>query len=71
MRLSLIGIIIRATLSLPRAYALGALLFGLQIADLAAFVGICALLATVAIAAAYLPARLAAQLDPVVVLRME
>jgi predicted permease len=71
MRLSLIGVGIGATLSLPMAYALGALLFGVQIADLAAFALTCALLVAVAVAAAFLPARRAARLDPVVALRTD
>ena len=71
LRLALTGVLIGATLALPMAAALGALLFGVQIADVAVFGGICALLVGVAIGAAFLPARRAATLDPVVALRTE
>jgi ABC-type lipoprotein release transport system permease subunit len=58
-------------LALPMAAALGALLFGVQIADVAAFVAICILLVGVAFFASVLPARRAARLDPVLALRTE
>jgi putative ABC transport system permease protein len=47
------------------------LTFGVQIADLAAFAGTCALLVAVALVASLLPARRAALLDPIVALRSE
>ena len=71
LRLALRGVAIGSALSVPMAYALGALLFGIQIADVAAFAGICAGLVAVAVAAAGLPARRAAHLDPVAALRSE
>ena len=71
LRLALIGVAIGGTLSLPMAYALGALLFGVQIADIAAFALICAALVAVAVAASIIPARRAARLDPVFALRTE
>jgi len=71
LRLALIGVVIGATLALPMAAALGALLFGVQIADVAVFGGICALLVGVAVGASFLPARRAARLDPVFALRTE
>jgi ABC-type antimicrobial peptide transport system permease subunit len=69
LRLSIFGVAIGATLSIPMAYALGALLFGIVIADLAAFGLVCGLLLAVGAAAALLPARRASRLDPIVALR--
>ena len=71
LRLALAGVAIGGTLSLPMAYALGALLFGVQIADVAAFALICAGLVSIAVVASWFPARRAARLDPVFALRTE
>ncbi len=69
LRLALMGVAVGGTLSLPLANVLGAMLFNVQMADLAAFAGTCALLVGVALAAALLPARRAARLDPIAALR--
>jgi predicted permease len=71
LRLSVLGVAIGAVLALPMAYALGALLFGVQIADIAAFGLVCVLLILVGTGAAVLPARRAARLDPLTALRAE
>jgi ABC-type antimicrobial peptide transport system permease subunit len=71
LRLALTGVVVGAALALPLARALGALIFGVQIADLATFAGTCALLVAVAMVAAILPARRASRLDPIVALRTE
>ena len=71
LRLALAGVAIGGTLSLPLGYALGALLFGVQIADVAAFGLTCVGLVGVAIIASWLPARRAAGLDPVFALRTD
>ena len=61
LRLALMGVAIGATLALPLAHVLGALIFGVQMANLAAFAATCALLVAVALFAAWLPARRAGQ----------
>jgi predicted permease len=71
LRLALTGVAVGAVLALPLASVLGALIFGVQIADLATFAGTCGLLIAVAMVAAFLPARRAARLDPIVALRTE
>jgi ABC-type lipoprotein release transport system permease subunit len=50
---------------------LGALLFGIQIADVAGFAVICAVLVLVGTLAATLPARRAARLVPLIALPSE
>ena len=47
------------------------LLFGVEASDPATYMGVAALLATIALMASWLPARRAARLDPIVVLREE
>jgi predicted permease len=71
LRLALTGVAVGAVLALPLASVLGALIFGVQVADLATFAGTCGLLMAVAMVAAFLPARRAARLDPIVALRTE
>ena len=71
LRLALTGVVVGAVLALPLARALGALIFGVRIADLVTFAGTCALLVAVAMLAAVLPARRASRLDPIVALRTE
>jgi predicted permease len=70
-RLAMIGVAVGGLLAIPIAAALGALIFGVHIADLATFTATCALLVAVAMIAAVLPARRAARLDPVAALRTE
>jgi predicted permease len=69
LRLALAGVVVGVVLSVPIAQSLGTLLFGMQIGDAAAFAGASTLLVAVAMAAALLPARRAARLDPIAALR--
>jgi predicted permease len=71
LRLALTGVAIGSLLAIPLAQVLGALIFGVEVADLAAFAAACVLLVGVALAAALLPARRAARVDPMAALRAE
>jgi putative ABC transport system permease protein len=71
LRLGAIGTIAGTALGLPLARALGALFFGVCGADVAVVVAVCAGLNAVVLAAALLPARRAAALDPIAALRMD
>jgi ABC-type antimicrobial peptide transport system permease subunit len=66
-----LGTTIGAALGLPLARALGALLFGVHVGDIAVFAAVCGMLNAIVLAAALLPARRAARLDPMAALRME
>ncbi|HET9514486.1 MAG TPA: FtsX-like permease family protein, partial [Gemmatimonadales bacterium] len=67
--LSISGIAIGLALASAGAGLMRKLLFGVPPHDLATFVTIAGILAAIGIAAAYLPARRAAQVDPVTALR--
>jgi macrolide transport system ATP-binding/permease protein len=58
-------------LALGGGYALRAFLFGVEPQDLVTLAGACAVLALAATLAAYIPARRAARVDPMVALRYE
>jgi putative ABC transport system permease protein len=70
-QLTIAGIGIGTVLAYPLARALGALIFGVQMADLLTFAAACAVLVIVAMSAALVPAARAAKLDPLVALRAE
>jgi predicted permease len=69
--LASIGIALGVVVSLMAAGVLSSLLFGVAPRDPAVFVIVPAVLLAVAVAATYIPARVAANVDPLVSLRME
>jgi putative ABC transport system permease protein len=71
LTLTATGLIVGFTASLALTRLLASLLFEVSPMDLATSVAVTALLATVAIAASYIPARRATGVDPTVALRQE
>jgi len=71
LALGAIGIGLGLAGALAATRALRSLLFGVGTADPATLAGVCALLAGVVAAAAYLPARRATRVDPMVALRTD
>jgi predicted permease len=71
LRLAAIALIAGVPLSLAAGYALRGFLFGVTPMDPFALAGACVVLTTAALAAAYLPARRAAAVDPAIALRWE
>jgi putative ABC transport system permease protein len=70
-RLVVIGLAIGVAVSLASTRLLRSQLFGVQPADTISYVAVAALLACVAFVACYIPARRAADVDPLVALRQE
>jgi putative ABC transport system permease protein len=71
MGVALLGIAVGTAGALALARVLTSLLYGVSERDPAIFAGVALLLATVAALAAYLPARRASRIEPVVALRYE
>jgi predicted permease len=69
--LMLIGIAVGVPIALAGTRLVHSMLFGLGAADPAALVVACIILALIAAAASYIPARRASQVDPMVALRYE
>lgn len=65
------GVAVGALLALAGTRALGSLLFGVSPIDLPTLGAAAILLAVVAVAASYVPARSAARTDPMAALRAE
>lgn len=70
-RLALLGIALGLPLTLALAHVLGAVIFGIAPYDPATLIFSGLILLTVALAAAWLPVRRAAKIDPMVALRRE
>ncbi len=70
-KLAVIGVTIGLTLSFGVTRALAAFLFGISASDPLTYVGTAVVLAVVAMAASYFPARAATKTDPLVALRQD
>jgi putative ABC transport system permease protein len=71
LKLALIGLAIGVPCALALTHVLSSLLFGVIRMDTLTFIGCTALLTAVAALAAYIPARWATRVDPIVALRYE
>jgi putative ABC transport system permease protein len=71
MMLALIGLLVGLPLALGMGRAVAGLLYGVAPNDFATFAGVAILLALVALAACYIPARRAMRVDPLIALRYE
>jgi putative ABC transport system permease protein len=71
MALASAGVVLGTGGALLLSRFLETLLFGIEATDAVTFAGVATVLATVALAACYLPARRAARIDPLVALRYE
>lgn len=69
--LAALGLAFGLPAGLAAARLIGSLLYGVRSTDATVFIGIPALLVAVALAASFLPARRAANIDPIVALRNE
>ena len=65
------GLLVGVPLALVAASSLRALLFGVAPQDLPTIIGVCVVLTAAAWLAAYMPARRASRVDPIVALRCE
>jgi putative ABC transport system permease protein len=70
-RMTAFGVVLGIAASLATTRLMSSLLFGISTTDPLTFVGVAALLSSVALLASYLPARHATRVDPVVALRYE
>ncbi len=71
MRTVVIGAAVGLALCVVATRVLAVVLFGVSTLDAAAFMGVAALLLSVALVASYIPARRAVRIDPLIALRAE
>ena len=71
LRLTAVGVVLGAAAALAAGRLLHGLLYGVSAADPLTFLGVVAVLGTVALLASYLPARRATAVEPVTALRSE
>jgi putative ABC transport system permease protein len=69
MRLALIGVVLGIAAAYAAAKYMGTMLFGVQARDPLVFIGVPLLLALIALAAVWVPARRASRVDPLGALR--
>jgi predicted permease len=69
MALALVGLLVGLPLALGMGRAVAGLLYGIAPNDFGTFAGVAAMLAAVALAACYIPARRAMRVDPVIALK--
>jgi predicted lysophospholipase L1 biosynthesis ABC-type transport system permease subunit len=71
VRMAVVGVAIGSLVAVIAARSLKSLVFGVTTTDVSVYLGVAALLTLVAIAAAYIPARRAGRVDPLIALRAE
>ena len=71
LRVTLAGVVLGMGAALALARLLSNMIYGVSTTDAMTFTGVAAVLALVAVAASYIPARRALRVDPITALRWE